>query len=81
MPEDKGSTNEPKICIKPLPPPPPPLAIVTTPPKSPSNSPSAIKPEDLKVTKDSLKDKKSSENEGIQDDIPDNDFGDFQAAS
>lgn len=82
-PENKGNLKEPKICIKPPPPPPAPLSPVSTIQKSPSKSPSNFnlegKLEALETRNVDTKDTYSSENQSTQD-VPDDDFGDFQAA-
>ncbi|KAK3184012.1 hypothetical protein Dsin_031298 [Dipteronia sinensis] len=83
--EDKGNQKEPVICIKPPPPPPATLSAITTAQKSPSNSPQSLSPgvsfkvEAQDSTKEDSKEQSSSENQSTQD-IPDDDFGDFQAA-
>ncbi|KAK0589321.1 hypothetical protein LWI29_012644 [Acer saccharum] len=83
--EDKGNQKEPVICIKPPPPPPVTLSAITTAQKSPSNSPQSLSPgvsskvEAQDSTKEDSKEQNSSENQSTQD-IPDDDFGDFQAA-
>ncbi|KAK2665863.1 hypothetical protein Ddye_004437 [Dipteronia dyeriana] len=83
--EDKGNQKDPVICIKPPPPPPATLSAITTAQKSPSNSPQSLSPglsskvETQDSTKEDIKEQNSSENQ-ITQDIPDDDFGDFQAA-
>ncbi|KAK9286032.1 hypothetical protein L1049_025235 [Liquidambar formosana] len=83
--EEKGSQKEPKICIKPPPPPPGPLSPANTAQKSPSNLPpnfSLKGTSEDKVsdsTKEESKESGSLENQSLQD-IPDDDFGDFQTA-
>ncbi|KAJ7948422.1 Adaptin ear-binding coat-associated protein 1 [Quillaja saponaria] len=82
--EEKGTPKEPVICIKPPPPPPAPLSPATSAQKSPTNLPpsfsleGASKDESSCSTKDG-KIQNSPENQSTQD-IPDDDFGDFQAA-
>ncbi|XP_015901685.1 uncharacterized protein At1g03900 [Ziziphus jujuba] len=83
-PENKGNNQkEPKICIKPPPPSPAPLSPVGTFHKSPSKSPSNFSLEGKHEEPESRdvypKDADSSENQSTQD-VPDDDFGDFQAA-
>ncbi|KAL5793638.1 hypothetical protein ACOSP7_002232 [Xanthoceras sorbifolium] len=83
--EDKSNQKEPVICIKPPPPPPGSVSAITTVQKSPSNSPQSLSPggtskvEAQDSTKEDSKEQHSSENQSTQD-IPDDDFGDFQAA-
>ncbi|KAJ7981567.1 Adaptin ear-binding coat-associated protein 1 [Quillaja saponaria] len=82
--EEKGTGKESVNCIKPLPPPPAPLSPATSAQKSPTNLPPNLslegvsKDEALKSTNDG-KNQHSLENQSTQD-IPDDDFGDFQAA-
>ncbi|KAL5573728.1 hypothetical protein UlMin_023325 [Ulmus minor] len=81
--EDKGQQKELKISIKPPPPPPAPLSPVS-PQKSPSIAPpnlnlgGASKHDDSEATKEDVKEDAHS-SESTQD-IPDDDFGDFQTA-
>lgn len=83
--EEKGDRKEPILGIKPPPPPPGPLSPATSGLNSPSNLPPKIsldgtsKADSPKPTKEDVKEQNSPENEGPQD-IPDDDFGDFQAA-
>lgn len=86
-PENKDNNQkELKICIKPPPPPPAPLSPSATVLKSPLISPSnfsleaASKHEALESTKEDSKNTDSSENQSTQEDVPDDDFGDFQTA-
>lgn len=84
-PENKGTEKEIKICIEPPPPPPGPLSPSATAQKSPSNSLTKFSVEaasnhgTLESTKQDFKEADSSENQSTQD-IPDDDFGDFQTA-
>ncbi|BBG96791.1 Adaptin ear-binding coat-associated protein 1 NECAP-1 [Prunus dulcis] len=84
-PEKKANQKEPLICIKPPPPPPGPLSTVywsevshKLSPKSQSSGDSNHKASES--TEDDSKESISSGNE-ITQDIPDDDFGDFQTAS
>ncbi|CAN6572982.1 hypothetical protein ACFX13_047786 [Malus domestica] len=84
-PEKKANQKEPLICIKPPPPPPAPLSPSATVDKSSSNLPPNLnlegtsKHEASESTEHESKETSSSGNQGTQD-IPDDDFGDFQAA-
>ncbi|KAB2611629.1 hypothetical protein D8674_019661 [Pyrus ussuriensis x Pyrus communis] len=84
-PEKKASKKEPLICIKPPPPPLAPLSPSATVDKSSSNLPSNLnlegtsKHEASESTEHESKETSSSGNQSTQD-IPDDDFGDFQAA-
>ncbi|GAV60146.1 DUF1681 domain-containing protein/Methyltransf_11 domain-containing protein [Cephalotus follicularis] len=83
--EDKPNPKEPIICIKPPPPPPGILSSATNVQKSPSNMPPSISLEETSKDKAPIsiqvdsKELHSSESETTQE-IPDDDFGDFQAA-
>ncbi|CAL9005031.1 unnamed protein product [Prunus brigantina] len=84
-PEKKANQKEPLICIKPPPPPPGPLSPSTG-QKSPTNCPPNLNllgdsnHKASESTEDDSKESISSGNEVTQD-IPDDDFGDFQTAS
>ncbi|KAI5343055.1 PREDICTED: adaptin ear-binding coat-associated [Prunus dulcis] len=84
-PEKKANQKEPLICIKPPPPPPGPLSPSTG-QKSPTNFPPNLNLQGdsnhkaSESTEDDSKESISSGNE-ITQDIPDDDFGDFQTAS
>ncbi|TQD89037.1 hypothetical protein C1H46_025428 [Malus baccata] len=84
-PEKKDNKKEPLICIKPPPPPPAPLSPSATVDKSSSNLPSNLnlegtsKHEASESQKHESKETSSSGNQSTQD-IPDDDFGDFQTA-
>ncbi|PON35357.1 Talin [Parasponia andersonii] len=86
-PENKGNNQEElKIYIKPPPPPPAPLSPSATVQWSPSNSPSSFNLESgtkhgaFESTKEESENTDSSENRTTQEDVPDDDFGDFQTA-
>ena len=80
--EEKGSKKEPVISIKP---PPAPLSPVVSPKTSPSELPSKLSLKESSAAEDSVSPQEQSkeleppENQNTQD-IPDDDFGDFQAA-
>lgn len=84
-PKNKGNQKELKISIKPPPPPPGLLSPSATAQKSPSQSPTkfsleaASKHGALESTKQDSKEMDSSEDQSAQE-IPDDDFGDFQTA-
>ncbi|XP_068336713.1 uncharacterized protein At1g03900-like isoform X2 [Pyrus communis] len=84
-PEKKANQKEPLICIKPPPPPPAPLSHSPTVDKSSSNLlpnlnlEGTSKQEASESTEHESKETSSSGNQSTQD-IPDDDFGDFQAA-
>ncbi|XP_030928908.1 uncharacterized protein LOC115955020 [Quercus lobata] len=83
--EEKGNRKESIIPIKPPPPPPAPLSPAVTVQKSPTNGPpnfnleGTSKDEAPESTKEEAKELTSSESHSQQD-IADDDFGDFQAA-
>ncbi|KAK7272409.1 hypothetical protein RJT34_28989 [Clitoria ternatea] len=84
-PEEKSGKNESLATIRLPPPPPGPLSPVATPQKSPTNSPTKISLENTSKVetpktedKDDTKHEHSPENQST--DVPDDDFGDFQAA-
>jgi len=83
--EEKGNRKESIIPIKPPPPPPAPLSPAVTVQKSPTNGPpnfnleGTSKDESPESTKEEAKELTSSESHSQQD-IADDDFGDFQAA-
>lgn len=83
--EEKGNRKETIIPIKPPPPPPAPLSPAVTVQKSPTNGPpnfnleGTSKDEAPESTKEEAKELTSSESHSQQD-IADDDFGDFQAA-
>ncbi|XP_065874315.1 uncharacterized protein [Euphorbia lathyris] len=87
--EEKSDKKEPILSIKPLPPPPLPSSPVTSPLSSPQTSPSSLPPkmsldgasedESPSPAKEDAKEQVSSANKSVQA-IPDEDFGDFQAA-
>lgn len=83
--DDKGNRKESMICLKPLPPPPAPLSPATAARKSPSNSPRKLSLEGSSKdaspdsTKEDSNEQHSPESPSTED-IPDDDFGDFQAA-
>lgn len=83
--DDKGNRKEPVICIKPPPPPPASLSPSSAAPKSLSISPR--NPSAERNSKDTPPDspKEDSEEQLSPEyqstrDVPDDDFGDFQAA-
>ncbi|KZV27266.1 Adaptin ear-binding coat-associated protein 1 NECAP-1 isoform 1 [Dorcoceras hygrometricum] len=84
--EDKSNNCETLTSIKLLPPPPPsPLSPVHTAETAPLRLPSKLSLEESSVVKESESEKYSSkESESLEkrspEDIPDDDFGDFQAA-
>ncbi|RDX74219.1 Adaptin ear-binding coat-associated protein 2 [Mucuna pruriens] len=84
-PEEKSGKKEPLPSIKLPPPPPSPLSPVIAAEKSPSNSPTKLslektsKVETPKSVKEGTEHENSPENQSTQD-VPDDDFGDFQAA-
>lgn len=79
--EEKGKQKEPIISIKPPPPPPAPVSPAATVQKLPTNMPPKFNLEETpqELVKGDAKDQISPENHTIQD-IPDDDFGDFQTA-
>ncbi|KAK6919718.1 NECAP, PHear domain, partial [Dillenia turbinata] len=84
--EEKGNMKEPLLSIKPPPPPPGPLSPASTAQSSPPNLPSNFKLDGDSKDKEASDPAKlrpensgSLENQGTED-IPDDDFGDFQAA-
>lgn len=83
--EEKSNKEAPKIAIKPPPPPPSPLSPVTSPGKSPSEPLTKISLDETsptrtaETTEEHSKVSNSTETPTPQD-IPDDDFGDFQAA-
>lgn len=79
--ENKGNQKELKVCIKPPPPPPAPLSPVSPVKRSPSSSPTKFSLEGpSKHEAPELREGADpSENQSTQD-VPDDDFGDFQAA-
>lgn len=83
--EEKDSKKEPVISIKPPPPPPAPLSPVVSPKASPPELPSkpsleqSSEAENSGSPKEQSKELEPPENQNTQD-IPDDDFGDFQAA-
>lgn len=83
--EDKGNGKEPIICLKPPPPPLAPLSPSVSNPNSPVLSPKSFSLEEHSEDKSSVSLQTKSRisptqgNESSQD-IPDDDFGDFQAA-
>ncbi|KAG2717513.1 hypothetical protein I3760_03G179800 [Carya illinoinensis] len=79
--EEKGKQKEPIISIKPPPPPPAPVSPAATVQKLPTNMPPKFNLEETpqELVKGDAKDQISPENHSIQD-IPDDDFGDFQTA-
>lgn len=83
--DPKGDRKEPLLSIKP-PPPPPALSPATTIPNSPSNSQLKIALDETSEAKVPVAPKKGTEEQIMpenesSEDIPDDDFGDFQAAS
>ncbi|KAB2612580.1 hypothetical protein D8674_034896 [Pyrus ussuriensis x Pyrus communis] len=84
-PEKKANQKEPLICIRPPPPLPAPLSPSATVDKSSSNLPPNLNLEGTskhaasESTKHESKETSFSGNQSTQD-IPDDDFGDFQAA-
>ncbi|XVE86361.1 hypothetical protein DITRI_Ditri18aG0028900 [Diplodiscus trichospermus] len=82
--EDKGSPKEPIINIKPPPPPPAPLSPVASTQKSPTSLPPNLQLVGIsKEVSSSAKehtDEQASPQIQSAEDIPDDDFGDFQAA-
>ncbi|XAR72562.1 hypothetical protein NMG60_11019247 [Bertholletia excelsa] len=81
--EETGHRKEPAICVIPPPPPPAPLSPVTSPVKSPFNSPSKLSLEETSENKRSEpteQPKESHDDQSPVQDIPDDDFGDFQTA-
>lgn len=83
--EEKGTQKEPVISIIPPPPPPAPLSPVVSPKKYPAELLSKLSFKETSEVKDSIapkeqsKESASPESQNIQD-VPDDDFGDFQAA-
>ncbi|KAF7822930.1 adaptin ear-binding coat-associated protein 2 [Senna tora] len=79
--EEKGNTKESLLSIKLPPPPPAPVSPTTTMQISPTNfSPEKTpKDETLKIDKGDREHQNAPENQSTQD-IPDDDFGDFQIA-
>ncbi|KAI4333885.1 hypothetical protein L6164_018639 [Bauhinia variegata] len=83
--EEKGDMNESAISIKLPPPPPSPRSPTTTMKKSPTNSPTSFSlertstDESPKAVKEDKGHENPVENQSSQD-IPDDDFGDFQRA-
>lgn len=84
--EEKGDKTEPTLSIKPLPPPPAPLSPVTSPQNSPKTSPTSLPP---KISLDGApednspsfaKESDKEQHFSAKENIPDEDFGDFQAA-
>ncbi|KAL3848779.1 hypothetical protein ACJIZ3_010661 [Penstemon smallii] len=81
--EDKSKNGETTIGIKLPPPPPGPLSPIVTPEKSPSGSPSKLSLEEsseVKISESEKDQTKVSDEAKNPLDIPDDDFGDFQAA-
>ncbi|PRQ50078.1 putative PH domain-containing protein [Rosa chinensis] len=81
-PAKKSNQKESLICIKPPPPPPGPLSPSTNVQKSPSNPPNLALEGASKLPEsmaDDSKEMNTSANQSTQE-IPDDDFGDFQAA-
>lgn len=81
--EGKSDTKEPSICIKPPPPPPAALSPINS-PKSRANLPANISPEE--TSKDEARNANEEEGQVPPDnqsaeDVPDDDFGDFQIAA
>lgn len=76
--EEKGNQKVSAIAIKPPPPPPAPLSPVAA-VMSPSDSPSNLSLDETSGNKEQSKDAHSLENHTAPD-LPDDDFGDFQAA-
>lgn len=82
--EEKGNGKEPVICLKPPPPPLAPLSPSVSAANSPTKSPTKLSMEESSKDKSlgseaQLKEAPTPENQSSQD-IPDDDFGDFQAA-
>ncbi|KAL0300363.1 UNVERIFIED_CONTAM: hypothetical protein Sangu_3124200 [Sesamum angustifolium] len=83
--DDKSRKTESTLSIKLPPPPPPPAPLSPVAEKSPSEFPTKCSPDRCsevkasKSEKDQPKESESAENKSSQD-IPDDDFGDFQAA-
>ncbi|KAK4385989.1 hypothetical protein Sango_2469500 [Sesamum angolense] len=83
--DDKSRKTESTLSIKLPPPPPPPAPLSPVAEKSPSDFPTKCSPDRCsevkasKSEKDQPKESESAENKSSQD-IPDDDFGDFQAA-
>lgn len=83
--EEKGNGKEPVICLKPPPPPLAPLSPSVTTANSPALSPSSFSLEEHSKDKSSVSletqsiESPTQGNESSQD-VPDDDFGDFQAA-
>jgi len=84
-PEERNGRKESLPSIKLPPPPSAPLSPVVTPQKSPTDSPTklslekAFKADLLKTVKEDTEHENSPEDQSTQD-VPDDDFGDFQAA-
>lgn len=84
--EEKGNGKEPVICLKPPPPPLAPLSPSVSSSNSPALSPSSLSLEEHSEEKSSFsletqsKELPTQDNESSQD-IPDDDFGDFQVAN
>ncbi|KAE9588585.1 hypothetical protein Lal_00003075 [Lupinus albus] len=80
--EEKGETKESVTSIKLPPPPPPPLSPAATVQNTPTHSPPKLNLENTSKAETPKTDKEDTEppeNQSTQD-IPDDDFGDFQAA-
>lgn len=82
--EGKSDTKEPSICIKPPPPPPAPLSPINS-PKSGSNPPPNISPEESSKgeawnAKEEEGSKQVPPDNQSTEDVLDDDFGDFQIA-
>ncbi|KAL8147848.1 hypothetical protein AgCh_005245 [Apium graveolens] len=84
--KEKGNGKEPVICLKPPPPPLAPLSPSASASNSPVLSPSSLNLEEHSEDKSSVslesqpKELPTKDNVGSQD-IPDDDFGDFQVAN
>ncbi|KAK7335450.1 hypothetical protein VNO80_27295 [Phaseolus coccineus] len=84
-PEERNGRKESLPSIKLPPPPPAPLSPVVTPQKSPTDSPTKLslektfKADHPKTVKEDTEHENSPEDQSTQD-VPDDDFGDFQAA-
>lgn len=84
--EEKGNGKEPVICLKPPPPPLAPLSPSVSSSSSPALSPSSLSLEEHSEDKSSVsletqpKELPTQDNVSSQD-IPDDDFGDFQVAN
>lgn len=84
--EEKGNGKEPVICLKPPPPPAATVSLAPTIQKTALNFPTSSIPGDnpkaeiRESSKEEAKESHSSENQTKEEDVLDDDFGDFQTA-